>query len=48
MEGKTLIVKTFGLSQTIYSLQAYGFIQAYEYDTDEKLIKIMKFVVYPL
>jgi hypothetical protein len=25
MEGKTLIVKTFGLSQIIYNMQAYGF-----------------------
>jgi hypothetical protein len=27
MEGKTLIVKTFGLSQIIYNMQAYGFNQ---------------------
>jgi hypothetical protein len=25
MEGKNLIVKTFGLSQIIYNMQAYGF-----------------------
>ena len=28
MEGKTLIVKTFGLSQIIYNMQSYGFEQS--------------------
>jgi hypothetical protein len=37
MEGKVLIVKTFGLSQIIYNLQSYGF-EISEINTVEKII----------
>jgi hypothetical protein len=37
MEGKVLIVKTFGLSQIIYNMQSYGFNNA-ELITVERII----------
>jgi exonuclease III len=37
MEGKSLIVKTFGLSQLIYNMQAYNYEKA-ELDNIEKII----------
>jgi hypothetical protein len=37
MEGKTLIVKTFGLSQIIYNMQSYGFENS-ELNLTEKII----------
>jgi len=37
MEGKVLIVKTFGLSQIIYNMQSYGF-EISEINTVEKII----------
>jgi hypothetical protein len=38
MEGKTLIVKTFGLSQIIYNMQSYGFKSAELNVTEEESI----------
>ncbi len=37
MEGKTLILKTFGMSQIIYNMQAYGF-KMFELINTERII----------
>jgi hypothetical protein len=41
MEGKTLIVKTFGLSQIIYNMQAYGFRDAELINTERIIFKFL-------
>ncbi len=41
MEGKTLIVKTFGLSQIIYNMQAYGFKDAELVNTERIIFKFL-------
>ena len=41
MEGKTLIVKTFGLSQIIYNMQAYGFKDAELINTERIIFKFL-------
>jgi hypothetical protein len=39
MEGKTLFVKTFGLSQIIYNMQSYGFKSAKLINTERIIFK---------
>jgi hypothetical protein len=41
MEGKTLIVKTFGLSQIIYNMQSYGFKSAKLINTERIIFKFL-------
>jgi hypothetical protein len=41
MEGKTLIVKTFGLSQIIYNMQSYGFKNAELINTERIIFKFL-------
>jgi hypothetical protein len=41
MEGNTLIVKTFGLSQIIYNMQAYGFNNAELINTERIIFKFL-------
>ncbi len=41
MEGKTLIVKTFGLSQIIYNLQSYEFKHEDLVDTERRIFKFL-------
>jgi hypothetical protein len=41
MEGKTLIVKTFGLSQIIYNMQSYGFKIAELINTERIIFKFL-------
>ncbi len=41
MKGKTLIVKTFGLSQIIYNMQSYGFKSAELINTERIIFKFL-------
>ena len=41
MEGKTLIVKTFGRSQIIYNMQSYGFKSAELINTERIIFKFL-------
>jgi len=41
MEGKTLIVKTFGLSQLIYNMQSYGFEKSELMNTERIIFKFI-------
>jgi hypothetical protein len=41
MEGKTLIVKTFGLSQIIYNMQSYGFKNTELINTERIIFKFL-------
>jgi hypothetical protein len=41
MEGKTLIVKTFGLSQLIYNMQSYGFKAAEIKKAESEIFKFI-------
>ncbi len=41
MEGKTLIVKTFGLSQLIYNMQSYDFKREEEISTERIIFKFL-------
>jgi hypothetical protein len=41
LQGKTLIVKTFGLSQIIYNMQAYGFKDAEWINTERIIFKFL-------